>query len=88
MNKDFKLETSRWYSLMKLGIATRNAKVCAEEIQKWTPVLSNFDYEPCAGTELATAETALTEALLAVKIARASYERVTAERNQTLVAAE
>lgn len=83
-----KLEQSRWYSLMKLGLATRNARACAEDITKWAPILSNFDYEACAGTELATAETALTEALLAVQIARASYERVTAERNQTLQAAE
>lgn len=84
----FNLEKSRWYSLMKLGLATRNARACAEEITKWTPVLSRFDYEPSAGAELAAAETALSEALLAVQVARASYERVTAQRKPMLTAAE
>ncbi len=80
MSNEFELETSRWYSLMMLGNATKAARTAAEQVVKWAPILSNFDYEPVAGTELATAETALTEALLAVQVARASYERVTAER--------
>lgn len=75
---DFDLENSRWYALMKVGLACKAAHVSAESITKWAPKLSRFEYEPTAGTELAKAETALTEALLAVQIARASYERVTA----------
>lgn len=74
---DFGLDNSRWYSLMKLGLACRNAKVCAEEITTRVPKLAKFDYEPSAGKELADAEDALTEALLAVQVARASYERAT-----------
>lgn len=74
---DFDLDNSRWYSLMKLGLACRNARVCAEEITSRVPKLARFDYEPSAGTELAKAELALSEALLAVQLARTSYERVT-----------
>jgi hypothetical protein len=85
---DFKLESSRWYSLMKLGIASRGARACAEDITKWAPNLSKFDYEAAAGKELASTEMALTEALLAVQVSRASYERVTAEREASKVAAE
>lgn len=74
---DFDLDNSRWYSLMKLGICCRNAKGCAEEISHRAPKLAKYEYEPTAGKELADAENALTEALLAVQVARASYERVT-----------
>lgn len=87
MKQDFKLETSRWYSLMKLGIDCRNARVCAEGITKWAPILATFEYEPTAGTELAKAELALSEALLAVQVTRAAYERMTNTKPQ-LVAAE
>lgn len=76
---DFDLEKSRWYSLMMLGNNTRHAKNCAEQIGKWARNLSSFGYEPAAGEELASTEDALTEALLAVQVARASYERVTHE---------
>ncbi len=77
MSDDFKLETSRWYSLMRLGIECRNARTSAEGITKWVPNLGKFEYEPTAGTELAKAELALSEALLAVQVVRAAYERMT-----------
>lgn len=80
---DFDLDRSRWYSLMKLGLASRYAKNDAADIIKWAGNLGRFEYEPSAGTELAQAETALSEALLAVKLARSEYEKRT-----HLVAAE
>lgn len=83
---DFDLENSRWYSLMKLGNACKYAKANAEQITKWAPVLGKFEYEPAAGTALSEAELALTEALLAVQVTRAAYERVT--QPKALIAAE
>lgn len=87
MNQVFKLEQSRWYSLMKLGLDCRNCRVSAEGITKWAPILATFEYEPSAGTELAKAELALSDALLAVKVMRAAYERMT-NTKPALVAAE
>lgn len=74
MSKDFDLENSRWYSLMKVGLHCRNAKNDAEQIIKRARNLGKFEYEPTAGSELAKAEDALTEALFAVKAARSEYE--------------
>jgi hypothetical protein len=88
MAADFELENSRWYSLMKLGLECRNARTSAEGIIKWAPLLGNFEYEPTAGTELAKAETALSEALLAVKLARKQYEKYAKHPKPHLVAAE
>lgn len=88
MSEPFVLEESRWYSLMRLGIECRNARVSAEGITKWVPNLTRFEYEPCAGTELAKAETALSEALLAVKLTRKQYEKFAKHPKPRLVAAE
>lgn len=88
MSNDFSLERSRWYSLMMLANNCKYAKTAAEQITKWAGNLCNFGYDAVAGAKLAEAEDALTEALLAVQVARASYERVTNERAATKVAAE
>lgn len=82
---DFSLEKSRWYQIMMLGNACRHAKNNAELVIKHARLLLPFDYEPVIGTELAQAETALSEALLAVKVARIEYEK---NGKPALVAAE
>lgn len=81
---DFDLDKSRWYNVMKCGLACRNAKADAEAIINRVRNLGSFDYEPVIGTELAEAETALSEALLALALARRAYEQNTAH----LIAAE
>lgn len=78
MSRDFQLESSRWYSLMKMGLACRSANACAAEIKKWSANLARLEYEPTAGSALAEAEDNLRAALDAVEIARAEYERRTA----------
>ncbi len=88
MSETFVLEESRWYGLMKLDIDCRNARTAAEGVIKWAPILGKFEYEPTAGTELAKAETALSEALLAVKLARKQYEKFAKHPKPRLVAAE
>ena len=87
MSDPFKLETSRWYSLMKLGIDCRNAHASAESITKWAPLLAEFEYEPTAGAVLAQSETTLSEALLAVKLARKQYENFAKHPKPRLVEA-
>lgn len=82
----FGIENSRWYSLMKCGLACRNAKQDAADIIKHSRNLGKLGgYEPTAGKELADAENNLTEALFAIKIARQEYEHIT---NPKLAAAE
>lgn len=75
MSTDFNLDKSRWYNVMKAGLACRNAKVDAAIIIERTHNLASFEYEPSIGTELAQAETDLTEALHALQSARAAYEQ-------------
>lgn len=87
MSNDFDLERSRWYNLMKVGLACRSTKTDAETIIKRSRNLGKFEYEPTAGKELADAENALTEALFAVQVARAEYERIT-NQFSTILAAE
>lgn len=82
---DFDLEKSRWFNLMKLGNACRSTKADAETIIQRARNLGKFEYEPTAAAELEKAETALTEALFAVKVAREEYRRVA---NPALEAAE
>jgi len=79
MNTQKALDESIWYNLMMTGNACDHAKNCAETIIKHAGLLSKHPYEAVAGSKLAKAGLALSEALLAVQIARASYERVTAE---------
>lgn len=74
MSNDFDLDKSRWYNLMKLGLASRNAKVDAAAIIERARNLGKYEYEPTAGKELAEAETQLAEALFAVRVAREEYE--------------
>lgn len=82
---DFDLDTSRWYNMMRIGLATRDAKNSAAIVIERTRHLGKFEFEPTILTELVNAETALSEALFAVKTAKEEYRRVT---NPTLVAAE
>ena len=80
MSEDFSLERSRWYSLMKTGLACRNANACAQDVKKWAANLSKLEYEPTAGAALAEAEEQITEAMTAVHDARAEYERRTKQK--------
>lgn len=82
---DFDLDNSRWYCMMKIGLACKNSKQNAADIIDRTRVLGSFEYEPTIGSELSQAEMALSEALFAVKVAREEYEN---HAKPTLVAAE
>lgn len=77
MSDDFSLDKSRWYQTMKVGLHGERVKNEAEFLARHSTVLANFSYDGVIGTELANAELALEEALLAVKVARETYERVT-----------
>lgn len=87
MNTQNTLDRMRWYNLMMLGNGCMHARNCAETIVKHADLMSRHGYEACAGDELAKSELALTEALLAVQVARAGYERVTAENEAVGVGA-
>lgn len=77
MSDDFSLERSRWWNTMKLGLCCKAIKSNAACVIERAGVLAGFSYDAPTGAALAEAETELTEALLAIKVARESYERVT-----------
>jgi hypothetical protein len=82
---DFDLNKSLWYSMMKLDLHSKHAKASAAEIIKWARNLLRFPPEATIAAELANTETALIEALFAVKTARAEYDQ---HSKPALVAAE
>jgi len=82
------LDNSTWYNMMMCGLHCRNARAAAEIIVHRAGNLLHGEYEPTIGTELAQTETALSEALLAVKLARKTYEKFAKHPKPRLVAAE
>jgi len=82
------LDNSTWYNMMMCGLHCRNARAAAEIIVQRAGNLLHCEYEPTIGTELAQTETALSEALLAVKLARKTYEKFAKHPKPRLVAAE
>ena len=85
MSNDFDIDQSRWWNTMKVALACKDAKACAETIIDRSRVLQNFSYDAVTGKELADAETNLAAALSAVRVAREQYEHHTVK---SLVAAE
>jgi hypothetical protein len=87
MTNEFDIAKFRWWNMMKLNQACDMAKQAAETIQSRTRAMAQWTYEPTAGKGLADADEVLTEArnallvlteaLLAVQVARMEYERMT-----------
>lgn len=75
MSDEFNLDKSRWYNTMMIGQQTKTAKNSAAVIIERTRHLLKYEYDPVIGTELAQAETELSEALLAVKLAREEFQK-------------
>ncbi len=85
MSNDFDLNKSRWYNTMKVGLATKAIKRDAATVIDRSRILANFEYDATIGKDLADAETAATEALWALTVARREYEQ---KATPALVAAE
>lgn len=82
----YSLEQSKWWNMMKLRLSCKYAKDEAAKIVTHAGNLLHGEYEPTIGTELAQTETALSEALLAVKLARKQYEKFAKHPKPRLVA--
>lgn len=71
----FTLDHSRWYNTMKLGMSCQHIKDEAATIVQRAPHLLQFEHQAETEATLAAAETTLSEALLAVKLAHSQYKK-------------
>jgi hypothetical protein len=72
---EFSLDQSRWYNTMRLGLSCQHIKDEAATIIQRAPHLLQFEHQPETEATLAAAETTLSEALLAVKLAHSQYKK-------------
>lgn len=75
MSEDFSLEKSKWWNQTGIERASAWVRNDAESMAAYTTTLCNFDHEADVGKSIDEAETALSEALLAVKTAKRTYAR-------------
>lgn len=71
---DFSLDRSDWFNTMKLDLACKHIRTQAEVAAERAPLLIN-SANPETGKVLADAETSLSEALQAVKLANRQFKR-------------
>lgn len=81
---DFDLNKSKWFNATGVDRASKWLCDSAESLANYARVLSNFDHDAEIAKQIDKAETSLTEALLAVKLAKSGY----AKRKPVLQAAE
>lgn len=81
---DFDLGRSKWFNQNGIERASKWVRDDAAAITGYVRALSTFDHETSVARQIDHAETALTEALLAVKLAKSEY----AKRKPVLQAAE
>jgi hypothetical protein len=74
---DFDLDNSRWFNTMRVNHSARYLRDNCAALTKHCNVLSTFTHDAVMSQTLANAELALTDALLAVQLARENYERHT-----------
>lgn len=72
---EFNLSKSHWYNKTGIERASRYARDDAANIAAYAKNLLEFEFEQETADLIAKSETALSEALLAVKLARKAYEK-------------
>lgn len=72
---DFDLEKSKWFNATGIERSCSWLRTDAEAVTGYVRALSSFDHDPSISKSIAEAETALSDALLAVKLAKSAYAK-------------
>lgn len=81
---DFDLNKSKWFNSTGIDRASKWVRDDAASMLAYVQALASFEYDAQDARQIDKAETALSEALLAIKLAKAEY----AKRKPVLQAAE